>query len=861
VTQRSFHVVEPSRRAGATGGVADGAMVTASMLQPPAARPGAVVRQQLLDRLTESQAAKLVLVVGPAGGGKTSLLRDWWSAGQDSGRTWLSIETAHNDPARFWSSIITAIRKVSPAAGAAALEMLTAPGAEAPACVEPLLINDLAAMPGRSTLVLDDFHLITNQEVLACFGFLVEHLPPTLGLVVATRSDPALPLARLRARGEMAEIRAGELSFSETEAAQLLNGTLGLALPPEEVHALWQRTEGWAAGLYLAGLSLHGYKDTDPSRFISGFAGDDRHIFDYLAAEVLGGLPPVIRSFLLRTCVLDRLSGSLCDAVTGSSGSQRMLEEIERSQLFLQPLDNARRWYRYHPLFAEMVRRELDQSEPGLASLLHRRASAWHRQHGPITEAIEHAIRAGDETDARELIAAHWSDVLDDGLAETVESWLDRLPPHIVAEDARMCLIRGLAAHHRGRLEDVERWLAAAETTAPMGPIHHGPTSVASGTFYLRAAYRHHIGDLAAAESASRQAADLELETGSAQWRAPALAMLGATLFWRGQDADASGLFEQVIGHADRPASQLPAVSALSCMSAIAARRGDRETAGRYLREAADVAARYRLAGSWATVTADLTSASLLADRGELTEAEAVAGAALEHARRRQARIETAAALLCLAKIHARGGPTAEARAWIGEATDLISQCPDPGILTGLLAETERLAGHTALVPEPRSPGRARRPDGLTAREAEILALLTQGCTNVEIAARLVVSVHTVERHLQNAYRKVGVRNRADAAAYMARSDGLGPGRREPPWPRPASSSRSSITPAGPIPGRCTGSCAKPRCCARPTAVTWSADTRTSSRCCTTRGSARAGRAHRASSAGIRPSMTGCGRS
>jgi len=174
VIQRSLHVVEPSRVAGATGG-ADNAMVTASMLHPPAARPGTVVRQQLLDRLTENQAAKLVLVVGPAGGGKTSLLRDWWSAGQDSDRSWLSVETAHNDPARFWSSIITAIRKVSPGTGAAALEMLTAPGAEPPACVEPLLINDLAAMPGRSTLVLDDFHLITNQDLLACFGFLVEH--------------------------------------------------------------------------------------------------------------------------------------------------------------------------------------------------------------------------------------------------------------------------------------------------------------------------------------------------------------------------------------------------------------------------------------------------------------------------------------------------------------------------------------------------------------------------------------------------------------------------------------------------------------------------------------------------------------
>lgn len=742
------------------------------MLHPPAARPGTVVRQALLDRLTESLAAKLVLVVAPAGGGKTSLLRDWWSAGEDSGRAWLSIETAHNDPARFWSSVIAAIGTVSPGIGGPALERLARPDAQAPACVAPLLVKDLAAMPGRVTLVLDDFHLITNQDVLACFGSLVEHAPPTLGLVVATRSEPALPLARLRARGEMAEIRAGELSLSEAEAAQLLNGTLGLALPPEEVHALWQRTEGWAAGLYLAGLSLRGCKDNDAARFIRAFAGDDRYIFDYLAAEVLGGLPPAIRSFVLRTSVLDRCCGSLCDAVTGASGSQSLLEEVERSQLFLVPLDNARRWYRYHGLFAEMVRRELDQSEPGLAPLLHRRASAWYRQHGLIAEAINHAILAGDVTDARELIAAHWSDVLDEGLAETVESWLDRLPPEIVAEDSRMCLIQGFAAYHGGRLEDVEPWLAAAEATAPMGPIHRGPTSVESGICYLRAAYRHHIGDLAGAESASREAAERELETGSDQWRAKALAMLGVTLFWRGQDADASGLFEQVIGHAHPSANKLPALCALSCLSAIAARRGDRETAERYLREAADLAARCRLAGSWATVPADLTSAVLLADRGELIKAEAVAAAALEHARHRRARLETAGTLLCLAKIHSRAGPAPDARARITEAADLIGQCRDPGILTGLLAEAERLAGHAAPVPEPRNPGRARRPDGLTAREAEVLALLTQGCTNLEIAARLVVSVHTVERHLQNAYRKVGVRNRADAAAYMARSDG-----------------------------------------------------------------------------------------
>ncbi|HME67145.1 MAG TPA: hypothetical protein VKG61_19820 [Streptosporangiaceae bacterium] len=324
--------------------------------------------------------------------------------------------------------LIAAVDAVSPGIGAAALEVLAAPGVKTADAVLDPVINDFARMPARVTLVVDDYHLITNQAIQECVEFLVEHLPPTLRLVLATRSDPALPLARLRARGQMTEIRADELRFSEAETEELLNETLGLALSPEEVHALQQRTEGWAAGLYLAGLSLRGRKDT--ALIIRAFSGDDRQTVDYFAAEVLDGLPPRVRSLLLRTSVLDRLAGPLCDAVTGADGSQRLLEEIERSQLFLVPLDNARHWYRYHTLFADMLRRELDQSEPGLAPLLHRRASAWHRQHGSIAEAIGHAISACDLADAsRELIASRWNLLVHEGLTETVGSWLDRLPP------------------------------------------------------------------------------------------------------------------------------------------------------------------------------------------------------------------------------------------------------------------------------------------------------------------------------------------------------------------------------------------------------------------------------------------------
>ena len=737
-------------------------MVTASVLRPPAARPDTVARQALLDQLAGSLAARLVLMVVPAGWGKTSLLRDWWLGAQGSGAAWLSVREGDNDPVRFWSAVIAALGTVAPGAGAAALEALTGPGPTTPGWVETLLVDDLARMSGRITLVLDDFHLITSPEVRAGFAFLVEHLPETLSLVVATRHDPDLPLARLRARGELADIRADQLRFSQAEAEKLLNQTLGLARPPEEVYALWQRTEGWAAGLYLAGLSLRGREDCHTAGFIGVLADDDRHISDYLTAEVLAGLPPRVRAFLLRTAVLGRFCASLCDAVTGAAGSQDLLEETERRQLFLMPLDNARRWYRYHALFAETLRRELDRTEPGLAPLLHRRASVWHRQHGAAADAIDHAIAACDSSDARELIAAHWHKVLDEGLAATVQGWVDRLPPEMVTGDARMCLIQSVLANLRGRPEDVESWLAAAAAAAAQGPWGHGPACGKSATCFYRALHRCLDGDLVAAEPAARRAAELELESGNAYWRPRTLALLGAILFWRGQDADARLLLEQVVRPAHRLADNLASLLALSCMAAISARHGDYEVAGRYAREATDLAVRHPV-----TVVAELTSADLLARRGELAAAETAAITALDRARRHGWRLDTAAALVCLARMDTHAGRPADARARLGEASDLIATMPDPGILADLLAEAERSASQPEPAPLPR--GRTGRPDGLTDREAQVLSLLTSGHTNLEIAAKLVVSVHTVERHLANAYRKISVRNRADAAAYMAR--------------------------------------------------------------------------------------------
>jgi LuxR family maltose regulon positive regulatory protein len=736
-----------------------------SKLRPPAGRPGSVVRRDLLRRLQEGVSAKVVVVAAPAGWGKTSLLRDWCSAGAAPRTAWLSIDQDDNDPVRFWAHVIAAIAAVSSGVGETSMQMLAAPGAKTAEGVLTPLINDLTRLAAPVTLVLDDYHLISNPNLLECVEYLVEHLPPTLRLVVSARCDPVLPLARLRARGEMTEIRADELRFTDAEAAELLNGTLGLALAQEDIETLQRRTEGWAAGLYLAGLSLRGRPD--PSGPVRAFAGDDRQIVDYLVAEVLDALPANVRSFMMRTSVLDRMCGPLCDAVTASGGSWRILEGLERTNQFVVPLDANRQWYRYHRLFAELLRHELDRAEPGRAPLLHRRASAWHRQHGSIAEAVGHAISAGDLADARELIATHWNAYMNKGLAETVEAWLNRLPPDMVTGDARMCLARGWISRHLGRLDEVEPWLEAAKATTPQGPLTEGPASIESCAFMLCAGYRHMIGDLAGAESASRRAVALEA-AGTPLWQAAASVTLGASLCWQGKDSEARTFLQRVAGPVPPPANNLAALWAQGCLAAIAARSGDPEAAEDHVQKAMGLAARHGLGEYWVAATALLTSAELLQRRGDLAGAQAAARDGLRLAERGQARLETAHAQLCLARLAARADGDEEARARVGAARRVITACADPGvILAGLLPGTVRGAGRPAPPSGPRPPKPA---EPLTQREDQILRRLNSQLSLREIASELYVSYDTVKTHTRHIYRKLGVSTRQQAVA-RARSD------------------------------------------------------------------------------------------
>jgi LuxR family maltose regulon positive regulatory protein len=448
----------------------------------PRPRHGLVPRPRLTERLDRGAASKLVLVSAPAGFGKSTLLSEWLAAGpgapgDDRLAAWLSLDRADNDPASFWTGVIAALRRVAPGVGDTALTLLQTPQPPPAETVLTVLINDLDAMAGSIVLVLDDYHVIDAREVQDAMAFLLDHLPPQLHVVIAGRADPALPLARLRARGELTEIRAADLRFTADEAAAYLNGMMGLRLTARDVATLEGRTEGWIAALQLAALSMQGRDDI--AGFIAGFAGDDRYVVDYLAEEVLARQPGHVQAFLLQTSILGRLCGPLCDAVTGQEGGKAMLTALERGNLFLVPLDDRRRWYRYHHLFADVLQARLLDEQPGQVPDLHRRASAWYEKNGERPAAIGHAFAAGDVERAADLVELAIPEMRRTRQEARLRGWLEALPDEVVRVRpvlsvyfAGVLLISGGLDGVEGRLRDAERWLerAAGDRAEPLVP-------------------------------------------------------------------------------------------------------------------------------------------------------------------------------------------------------------------------------------------------------------------------------------------------------------------------------------------------------------------------------------------------------
>jgi LuxR family maltose regulon positive regulatory protein len=520
-------------------------------LHVPRRRRGLVARPRLRERLSKGDEAALTLVSAPAGFGKTTVLTEWLVAapGENRSVAWLSLDARDNDPALFWTYLVAALQTVVPSVGDGTLALLQSPQSSAEEVLATLL-NELAAVPSDVVLVLDDYHVIESPELQDGIAFVLEHLPPQIHLVIAARADPPLPLARLRGRGELVELRAADLRFTDEEAAAYLTEVMGLALTTDDVAALEGRTEGWIAALQLAALSMQGRDDV--TGFIAGFAGDDRYIVDYLVEEVLQRQPDRMRTFLLQTSIVSRLSGALCDAVTGRGDGKDTLEALDRGNLFLVALDDQRRWYRYHHLFGDVLQARLLDEQPDAVAALHRRAAGWHEEQGERAEAIRHWLAGGDAVRAADLVELSLTALHQARQEATARRWLETLPDEMIRRRpvlsvgyAASLMIHGEMQGVEARLRDAERWL-----TTPGDDDHEQPPSgqmvvvdaeafdrLPSSIALYRAGQAHLSGDVAATMTHARRALDLSTPDDHIARASPA-GLLGLA-YWKTGDLDA----------------------------------------------------------------------------------------------------------------------------------------------------------------------------------------------------------------------------------------------------------------------------------------------------------------------------------
>jgi LuxR family maltose regulon positive regulatory protein len=500
----------------------------------PAARPELVSRPRLIKQLNEGLHRKLTLISAPAGFGKTTLVTEWLEDMRENIEeiqtknkiAWLSLDESDNDYARFLVYFVTALNQcdgIKNAIRDEALSLLQSPQPPPAEIVLTSLINEIATIPDRIIFVLDDYHLIDSQSVHDALTFLLENLPPTMHLVIATREDPFLSLSRLRAHGQLTELRAADLRFTSSEAAEFLNQVMGLNLSSENIAALEKRTEGWIAGLQLAAISLRGKEDT--TRLIKSFSGSHRFVLDYLIEEVLAQQPEEIQTFLIQTSILNRLAGSLCDVITGQGNGQATLELLEHANLFIVPLDNERGWYRYHHLFADLLRQRLGQTDPEQIPELHRIASEWYAQNDLWSEAVRHAFAAEDLERAADLIELAWVPMNTSYRSVTWLGWAKALPDELIRSRPVLSTACGWASLDTGDLESAElcfriaeRWLNAVANVNEQPEAQSGKTkvldeeefrslsiSIANGRAYLAQA----LGDVPLTIKYARWASEL----------------------------------------------------------------------------------------------------------------------------------------------------------------------------------------------------------------------------------------------------------------------------------------------------------------------------------------------------------------
>ena len=614
--------------------VADaGGVLLDTKLHAPDPKPGVVPRPDLLAALGRP-GSRLTLVDAPAGWGKTTLLGQWHRADpQGRAFAWVALDQHDADPVRFWSYAVESLRRAVPGLDddddvAAALRV---PGMAPRDLALPELINRLSRAPTGAVLALDDYHVVGNREIDEDLAFLIEHMPPTLHVAMATRVDPALPLARMRARGELAEIRMSELRFAPLEAGALL-GAVVPDLAATDVARLCERTEGWAAGLYLAALSLQGRRDV--ARFVDEFAGDHRMVVDYLGEEVLRELPPERREFLLATSILERLSGPLCEAVTGDDDAARALDELERTNVFVIPLDERRGWYRYHHLFADLLRHELVLSEPPeVVDKLHLQAGGWFRANGFEDEAVTHLLAAGAVDEAVETVLEAWQACVNDGRLATVERWLGLLPSERVERDVRLCLAWIWIELSLGRAASASRWIDVAHRAGEATDPVNGFPDVESALLTAGAIAHELVGDSEAAAELSRRL-DIDAFPRDSPWCSVAGMAVGMRLVGEMRLEESRAVFADAAAIAEEGGMVVPAAVCTGYLANIALALGDVDEAERCARASIALAEAERHSEYPHGCTSHSALAQVALARGDLETAEREARRALVLANR-----------------------------------------------------------------------------------------------------------------------------------------------------------------------------------------------------------------------------------
>jgi LuxR family maltose regulon positive regulatory protein len=724
----------------------DEGVLALTKLQIPERRAGLVEREPLVRHLCADASTRLTLISAPPGAGKTTLLAEWHAAPQEPRPfAWLSLDADDRDPVRFWTLVVDALRTVQPGFGSRTLAALRSLRSRFNDVVVPLLVNEASGLRTETVLVLDDLHVIDTPEIHAALAVLVDRLPAALRVAIATRVDPPLPLPRLRVRGELCEIRGADLRLSDAEADELLRRRFGVALAREQLERLQRRTEGWAAALQLAGLSLH--RGADAEALAVGEAG----VLEYLVHEVLEAQDADTRRFLVDTSILDRLTPSLCDAVTGRAGAAGRLPDLDRRNLLLVPLDPGKQWWRYHHLFAEALRAEL---EPERARELHRRALAWHAERGFPAEAIRHAVAADEQAGVAELVAAHWRDAFNRGELATVEHWLAALPEGAVVSDPRLWLAKLWLLMDGGRLSEAGLLLEEVEP-AP---------DVLVWSLLLQALRAFKLGDVGAAEDGVARA--LECDPEDRFWRTVAALVRGLAGYARGRLA-AGQAFEEAARLARADGNRLGLAYALGYRALIAVEAGLPGEATARLEALDALHDDPGVAEHFVSFAGGLARAALAEREGRYEAAAAELERAAQLAQRGAGCSEIAHVEVALARIQWARGRRDDARRLATAARERLAPAREPGRVADLLSRLEQ----RIRVRQPALVG-AASAEPLSDSELAVLRLLSAALSNRQIGEELFISVNTVKTHLKSIYAKLGSSSREQAVG-RARELGL----------------------------------------------------------------------------------------